>query len=124
MVKSIRDNHKRKRPGRPRTTGTTPMTGARLPTEMLSKIMAWAEAQDDKPNKAEAIRRLLQQALANSGSTRRLSPRAQAKAAEMAAKAIERGADPSATLEERESRKRRLLKGPKEFRGIRKDHSD
>jgi hypothetical protein len=37
----------------------------------------------------------------------------------MAAQEIDRQSDPSATDEERQHRKRRLLKGPKEFRDIR-----
>lgn len=44
------------------------------------------------------------------------------KAAEMAGEQIDRLADQSATHGERASRKRRLLKGPKEFRDIRTDH--
>jgi hypothetical protein len=42
-----------------------------------------------------------------------------AKASDMAAQEIDRLGDPSATDEERQHRKRRLLKGPKEFRDIR-----
>jgi phage terminase large subunit GpA-like protein len=42
-----------------------------------------------------------------------------AKASEMAAQEIERLIDPSASNEERQRRKRRLLKGPKEFRDLR-----
>jgi hypothetical protein len=45
----------------------------------------------------------------------------QRKAAELAGEVIDRHADRSATSEERESRKRRLLKGPKEFRDMRRD---
>ena len=45
-----------------------------------------------------------------------------AKAAEMAGEAINGRADQSATEEERDSRKRRLLKGPAEFRDLRRDH--
>ena len=44
------------------------------------------------------------------------------RAAEMAGEAIDQHADPSASSEEQESRKRRLLKGPKEFRDLRRDH--
>jgi hypothetical protein len=44
------------------------------------------------------------------------------KAAEMAGEAIDRQADQSATAEERENRKRRLLRGPAEFRELRRDH--
>ena len=42
-----------------------------------------------------------------------------AKAREMASQEIDRLSDPSATDEERQRRKRRLLKGPKEFRDVR-----
>jgi ribosomal protein S27E len=42
-----------------------------------------------------------------------------AKAGEMASQEIDRLSDPSATDEERQRRKRRLLKGPKEFRDVR-----
>jgi hypothetical protein len=41
------------------------------------------------------------------------------KASEMAAQEIDRLIDPSAPDEERQRRKRRLLKGPKEFRDVR-----
>ena len=41
------------------------------------------------------------------------------KAREMAGKEIDRVSDPSATDEERQRRKRRLVKGPKEFRDVR-----
>jgi phage terminase large subunit GpA-like protein len=42
-----------------------------------------------------------------------------AKASEMAAREIDRLIDPAAPDEERQRRKRRLLKGPKEFRDLR-----
>ena len=41
------------------------------------------------------------------------------KARAMAGREIDRLSDPSATEEERQRRKRRLLKGPKEFRDVR-----
>src|SRR5262249_54266403 len=41
------------------------------------------------------------------------------KARAMAGQEIDRLSDPSATEEERQRRKRRLLKGPKEFRDVR-----
>jgi hypothetical protein len=46
-------------------------------------------------------------------------PKRAAKAREMAGQALDRLIDASATDEERQTRKRRLLKGPKEFRDIR-----
>jgi hypothetical protein len=66
MAKSISDNHKkRRRRGRPKTTGTTPMTGVRLSVDLEEAILGWAEEQTDKPNKAEAIRRLVERGLAS-----------------------------------------------------------
>ena len=44
------------------------------------------------------------------------------KAAEMAGDIIDQHADLSASSEEQASRKRRLLRGPKEFRELRRDH--
>jgi hypothetical protein len=44
------------------------------------------------------------------------------KSAEMAGETIDQNADPSASSEERASRKRRLLMGPKEFVDLRRDH--
>jgi hypothetical protein len=44
------------------------------------------------------------------------------KAAEMAGEAIDQHTDRSASSEEQESRKQRLLKGPAEFRELRRDH--
>jgi hypothetical protein len=46
-------------------------------------------------------------------------PKRAAKAREMAGQTLDRLIDSSATDEERQTRKRRLLKGPKEFRDIR-----
>jgi hypothetical protein len=53
--------------------------------------------------------------------TRKVSgrPKRAAKAREIAGQAVDRLIDPSAPDEERHRRKRRLLKGPKEFRDIR-----
>jgi hypothetical protein len=44
-----------------------------------------------------------------------------AKAAEMASQEIDRLVDPSASDEERQLRKRRLIKGPKEFHDLRRN---
>jgi hypothetical protein len=45
------------------------------------------------------------------------------RSAEMASEAIDRSADSSASSEDRKIRKRRLLKGPEEFRSFRRDRS-
>ncbi|HET7020794.1 MAG TPA: hypothetical protein VFI58_08775 [Xanthobacteraceae bacterium] len=46
-----------------------------------------------------------------------------AKASEMAGEEIDRLGDPSATDEERQLRKQRLIKGPQEFRDIRSNRA-
>ena len=50
-----------------------------------------------------------------------LRKRSQRKAADMAGREVDRLGDPSATSEERAQRKRRLIKGPREFRAMRGD---
>jgi hypothetical protein len=47
--------------------------------------------------------------------------RSQRKAADLAAREIDRLGDRAATSEERAKRKRRLIKGPREFRHLRGD---
>jgi hypothetical protein len=47
--------------------------------------------------------------------------RSQRKAAEMASREIDRLADQAATSKEQAQRKRRLIKGPREFRDMRGD---
>jgi hypothetical protein len=54
------------------------------------------------------------QSIRQSGATKR-----DAKASEMAAREIDRLIDPAAPTEEKQRRKRRLVKGPKEFRDLR-----
>jgi hypothetical protein len=134
MTKSIRDNQKKERRGRPKTTGTTPMTGVRLSAELETAIANWSARQSDKPNKAEAIRRLVEAGLASAppphGEKSARTPRASVspvakmvEAAGLAAQTIDCLGDTSATSEERESRKRRLIKGPSEFRQMRRNRS-
>jgi hypothetical protein len=52
---------------------------------------------------------------------KRRPPKAASKALDLAAQQIDKLADSSATMEERQKRKQRLLKGPGEFREMRGD---
>jgi hypothetical protein len=70
MRKSIIDNHKRPKRGRPKTTGVTPMSGVRISTDLEAEIMSWADRQKDTPTKAEAIRRLIELGLASGNDQR------------------------------------------------------
>ena len=100
-----------------RTTGHDPLMTIRFSSELRESVDAWAAKQSDKPAPPEAILRLIELGLETTRRRESLTNRA-GKASEMAAQAIDRLSDPSATDEERQIRKRRLIKGPKEFRGI------
>lgn len=110
---------KRNRIGRP-PTGITPMVGVRVSSELRGQIERWAARQDDTPRLSEAVRRLVEIGLGALPTPRR-SPKSAAKAVTMAGSAIDHAADKSATPAEQAKRKRRLIKGPTEFRGMRKD---
>jgi len=105
---------KQKKWGRP---ATTVMVALRLPGEFTARVDAWAEDHGGV-TRSEAIRQLAEQALART-PTRGRSQEASSKAIELASKQIDKLLDPSASDEERQQRKRRLLKGPKEFREMR-----
>jgi hypothetical protein len=97
----------------------------RMPPDELKSLDAWIKTQSaPHPTKAEAIRRLVEQALAGGAQpSRKRSKKSAAKAREMAGQAIDRllGDAGSLPVDERERRKRRLTKGPSEFREIRGD---
>jgi hypothetical protein len=69
----------------------------------------------------EAVRGLIQRGLAGSQLSKRTSPKTAAKASDMAARQIDKLANPAVPEEERRARKRRLIKGPREFRDMRGD---
>jgi hypothetical protein len=106
--------------GRP-ATGRDPVTAIRLSKEFRAAVDKWAAKQDDKPPRSEAIRRLVELGLEVkavrpvSKTSRRL------RAQDLATKAIEMIFDPSAPPKERAQRRRRLTKGPTEFREDRVD---
>ena len=102
-----------------RTSGRYALTSIRVSSELRERVDAWAAKQSDKPTRPEAILRLVELGLEATQQRGSRANRA-AKASEMAAQEIDRISDPSATKEERQLRKRRLIKGPKEFRDIRK----
>ena len=94
-----------------------------MPTELTNAVEGWAARQADSPARSEAFRRLVGMGLAASASARPHGAKTRAKAANLAAETIDRHSDPLASPEEQASRKRRLLKGPKEFLDLRKDHN-
>ena len=107
--------------GRPRT-GITPLMGFRADPVIRASIVRWAEKQPDAPTLSEAIRRLVELGLEVKTTTRPVSKSGRRlRAKELATKAIEKIMDPSAPAEERAQRRRRLTKGPTEFREDRVD---
>ena len=103
--------------GRP-ATGRDPVSAIRLSPDLIATIDKWA-ARKDVSSRSEAIRRLVEVGLGEAPPVQRRSRKAASKAFDLAGKQIDKIGDPSATDEERQQRKRRLLKGPKEFRDIR-----
>jgi hypothetical protein len=120
MLKSNKVVPKKGR-GRP-ASGRDPVTAIRLSSELRETVDKWAEKQDDKPGRSEAIRRLVELGLKVKMPARPVSkPGRRLRAQELATKAIEKIIDPAAPPDERAERRRRLTKGPPEFREDRVD---
>ena len=139
-----------KKRGRP-ATGRDPVTAIRLSKELRENVDAWASKRPDEPGRSEAIRRLVELGLTvkTKAPTGRLNaalvadlaaeaidslgpkvkaparpvrkPGRRLRAQELATKTIEKIIDPAAPPEERAQRRRRLTKGPSEFRDARVD---
>ena len=119
MKRSIKVAPKKRR-GRP-ATGKDPHIAARMPPELIANVEAWASANDT--SRSDAFRRLVELGLTVKAPSRRPVSRQGRKlrAQELATNAIERIIDPAAPPEERDQRRRRLTKGPPEFREDRVD---
>src|SRR5580692_8926266 len=102
MIKSIT----KRRRGRPVTTGIGLLIGMRWHASVLEKIDGWRRRQNDAPSRTEAIRRLVELALAGMQSPHPRSPKARSKAIDLAGKQIDKLSDPSASAEERQQRRR------------------
>jgi hypothetical protein len=106
--------------GRP-ATGLGPPLHVRCSDEFLATLDAWRHRQADPPSRSEAIRRLVEEALKQELPWQSGPHKGASTAHAMAAKELDRLSDTSATEVERQNRKRRILKGPPEFREMRKD---
>src|SRR5438132_4708837 len=119
MKKSISVNKKSR--GRPKKKGGVyPVTAVRLAPALGAEVDKWAGAQTDAPTRSEAIRRLVELGL----SVKPKSPpseRQRAALADLASKAIDSVTVGTPNSDEKASRKRRLIKGPEEFREVRVD---
>ena len=98
------------------------MMGFRASAVLRAAIVKWAENQPDMPTLSEATRRLVELGLTVKTPARSVSKAGRRlRAQEPATKAIEKIIDPAAPPEERAQRRRRLTKGPSEFREARVD---
>ena len=111
---------KRAGAGRP-ATGRDPVMAIRFPPKLRGAVTKWAEKQADAPKISEAVRRLVEAGLTVNAAPKQSSDDQKARAKQMAGGTIDRMADTSATTNDQENRKRRLLKGPEEFRNVRID---
>jgi hypothetical protein len=85
-------------------------------TSDLEKIDGWrrrqglsaalSRRQNDAPSRTEAIRRLVELALAGMQPPKPRSPKARSKALDLAGKQIDKLSNPSASAEERQQRRR------------------
>jgi hypothetical protein len=110
--------HPKKKRGRP-ATGKDPLVSARLPRPLIDQVEQWSVPK--RVTRSEAIRRLVELGL--TVKTKATQPAAARvdRAKELATKTIEKMTDPSVPPEERARRRRRLTKGPPEFREDRVD---
>ena len=114
---------KAKKTQRPKgTTSPGIVVSLRCHQQFVAAVDRWRKRREDKPSRSAAIVQLAKKGLAGLRPIKRTSPKTAAKAAELAAEEIDRMTDQSASVEEQAIRKRRLLKGPREFRDIREDH--
>jgi len=90
-----------------------------MPDELIAQVEAWAAANDI--SRSEALRRLVELGLTVKTKAKQPSAARAERAKELAAKTIEKIIDPAAPPDERIERKRRLTKGPAEFRDARVD---
>jgi hypothetical protein len=110
--------------GHPATTGKSTLVGLRCHMPFLQAVDEWRASQDDRPSRPAAIVRLARVGLSVSKPPKVTSAKSAAQASDMAGDLIDNLVDQSASAEVREGRKRQLVKGPEEFRGIRKDHPE
>jgi metal-responsive CopG/Arc/MetJ family transcriptional regulator len=89
-----------------------------LGAAILKNLDKWSRKQRDLPSRTVAIRLLVERGLAGSTTIARQKGGGR-KAAEMASREIDRLGDQTVTNAERTRRKRRLIKGPREFRDLR-----
>ena len=118
MKKSIKVKSKKR--GRP-ATGKDPLMGFRAPPALRASVVKWAENQPDKPGLSESVRRLVEIGLTVRTKSKQPTTARAERAKILAWKTLESLTPGAAGNDEKTSRKRRLVKGPEEFQGVRID---
>jgi hypothetical protein len=118
-MKSTLSSAKKPKMGRPSIDSEA--VNVRITREGLEALDNWRRKQPDLPGRPEAIRRLVELGLTVKPKVKQSSPSRAVRAKELAAKVIDKMIDPAAPPEERAQRRRRLIKGPLEFRDDRVD---
>ena len=105
----------------PPATGKGELIGVRIQPALMQALDGWIADRGLGFTRPEAIRRLVERALGAESSAPRARTKGADTAAKMAAHEINNLGDQTATVEEHAHRKHRLIKGPREFRGVRGD---
>ena len=102
-------------------TGRDPLVALRLPPSLIAEIENWAATKNLGLSRSQAIRRLIEKGLGGVRPAMGPSKKIAEHVSKIAGQTIDSIVDKSAPIHEQESRKRRLLKGPQEFRDLRSD---
>jgi hypothetical protein len=117
MKKPIKVTPKKRR-GRP-ATGRDPHITSPMPPGLIAEVEAWARANET--TRSEAIRRIVELGLAVKSRGRPKRGETKQRARELAGAAVDEMTDTTANFQDQAIRKRRLIKGPTEFREERID---
>jgi hypothetical protein len=119
MKRSIPVN---KKVGRPKKKGGVhPVSAVRLAPEISIAVDDWASKQPDRPGRSEAIRRLVEIGLTVKKKSSPTNQMRADRASDLAAEALASLSVGAPDTAEQADRRRRLTKGPLEFREARVD---
>jgi hypothetical protein len=94
----------------------------RILDELLASIDAWIASQNEPDlSRPKAIRHLVVLGMGGGTASRAKKSVKSSQSSELAGKQLDKMNDKSASPEEQATRKRRLLKGPSDFRDVRID---
>jgi hypothetical protein len=106
---------------RKRSAATGTLVGVRLQDDEIKAIDSWARKQDPPVTRPYAIRRLVEIGLTVRTKSKQPTAARAERAKTLAWKTLESLAPGAADDDEKTSRRRRLIRGPEEFQGVRID---